>query len=201
MEFHDLVAHARAHSTTPDPGRARLADGQRPLAMFVTCSDSRVIPTQITHTRPGQLFELRTAGNVIPSRPGTPSGELATIEYAVNVLAVRDIILCGHSHCGAVAAMTDGHDPVRLPNAGRWLAEAPRRVPYRIAGEDGGHPQRGAERRHLVAQFAALTALPVVRERLDRAELRLHCWYYEIDTGRVQAAQRGEGVEFSFGEL
>ncbi|MGN9842247.1 carbonic anhydrase [Nonomuraea sp. H19] len=201
MEFHDLVAHARAHSTSPDPGRARLAEGQQPLAMFITCSDSRVIPTQITRTRPGQLFELRTAGNVIPSHSGTPSSELATVEYAVNALAVRDIILCGHSHCGAVAAITGGHDPVRLPNAGRWLASAPRRVPYRIADGNGDDPQRTAERQHLVAQFAALAALPLVRERLDRAELRLHCWYYEIDTGRVLAAQPGEGVDFSFREL
>src|SRR3569833_4595204 len=85
--------------------RSRLAAGQRPEALCITCSDSRVFPALITGARPVQLFELRTAGNIVPVHdPERVTGEAATIEYAVTVLEVRDIIVCGLSHCGAVGA-------------------------------------------------------------------------------------------------
>ena len=103
----------------------RLADGQSPQALFITCSDSRVVPSLITGARPGELFELRTAGNIVPAYdPDRPSGEAATIEYAVEVLGVADIVVCGHSHCGAVGALVRGDDLDRRPRRTR-LAGAP----------------------------------------------------------------------------
>ncbi|MFF4947799.1 carbonic anhydrase, partial [Streptomyces chattanoogensis] len=80
----------------------RLAAGQSPLALFITCSDSRVVPSLITGAGPGELFELRTAGNAVPAyQEGmAASSEAATIEYATRVLGVADIVVCGHSHCG-----------------------------------------------------------------------------------------------------
>src|SRR3569833_4068041 len=86
--------------------RSRLAAGQRPEALCITCSDSRVVPALITGARPGELFELRTAGNIVPPYASEhPTSEAATNEYAVEVLGVRDIVVCGHSHCGAVGAL------------------------------------------------------------------------------------------------
>ena len=76
-----------------------LAEGQSPLALFITCSDSRINPNYLTQTRPGELFILRTAGNIVPSYGAVHGGEAATIEYAVSALNVKDIIVCGHSHC------------------------------------------------------------------------------------------------------
>ncbi|WP_031147843.1 carbonic anhydrase, partial [Streptomyces xanthophaeus] len=91
--------------------------GQSPATLFITCSDSRVVPTLITAAAPGELFELRNAGNIVPPyRPGYRTGEAATIEYAVEVLKVRDIIVCGHSHCGAVGAVARGEDLTHLPS-------------------------------------------------------------------------------------
>src|SRR5215510_6253751 len=83
----------------------RLVDGQQPLALFITCSDSRINPNLITQTEPGELFILRNAGNLIPPYGLINGGEAGTIEYAVSMLKVRDIIVCGHSHCGAMSAL------------------------------------------------------------------------------------------------
>src|SRR3954468_8079269 len=84
----------------------RFRDGQHPTALFIACSDSRVVPALITGAGPGELFELRTAGNIVPVYdPGRAFGETATIEFAVEVLQVKHIIVCGHSHCGAVNAI------------------------------------------------------------------------------------------------
>ncbi|GHF48365.1 hypothetical protein GCM10010359_58270 [Streptomyces morookaense] len=100
----------------------RLADGQSPTALFVTCSDSRVVPSLITGARPGELFELRTAGNAVPAYDDArPSGESATVEYAVDVLEVPDIVVCGHSHCGAVGARVRGEDLTAVPAVAGWL--------------------------------------------------------------------------------
>jgi carbonic anhydrase len=80
----------------------RLADGQQPLALFITCSDSRIDPCLLTQTQPGELFILRNAGNIVPPYGQGSGGEAATIEYAVCALKLKDIIVCGHSHCGAM---------------------------------------------------------------------------------------------------
>lgn len=92
-----LIDNARMFGQSPEEF-AKLAEGQSPEVLFITCSDSRVVPALITGARPGQLFELRTAGNIVPPyASGTPTGEAATIEYAVEVLGVKDIVVCGHS--------------------------------------------------------------------------------------------------------
>jgi len=86
-----------------------LGSGQHPLALFITCSDSRVVPNLLAQAEPGELFILRNAGNLVPQYPGGSSGEAATIEYAVSVLKVPDIVICGHSQCGAVTASLRPH--------------------------------------------------------------------------------------------
>src|SRR5437763_1705755 len=102
----------------------RLAHGQKPDALFITCSDSRINPNLITQTEPGDLFILRNAGNIIPPHGAANGGEGATIEYAVTALGVEDIIVCGHSHCGAMQGMLTPEELVDLPATRAWLSHA-----------------------------------------------------------------------------
>lgn len=156
-----------------------LADGQRPEALFITCSDSRVVPTLITGARPGELFELRTAGNIVPPYDSDrPSGETATIEYAVRVLGVRDIVVCGHSHCGAVGALVSGADLSAVPAVRGWLDHS-------VTGLPGHAGVPHAVRHHVAAQLDTLRGYPCVREAIAEGALALSAWYYEVDTGAV----------------
>lgn len=108
----------------------RLMRGQQPLALFITCSDSRIDPSLLTQTEPGELFIMRNAGNIVPSYGAVQGGEAATIEYAVSVLGVRDVIICGHSHCGAMGALLQPEQTAELPAVRDWLrhAEATSRI-------------------------------------------------------------------------
>jgi carbonic anhydrase len=184
-----LLDRARTFRTRVDfdSGEYRkLAEGQYPEALFITCSDSRVIPALITGARPGEIFELRNAGNIVPpyGRPGA-SGEAATIEYALEVLGVQHIVVCGHSHCGAMGALKSGDDLSALPGVDAWLHIArPELAPVlESAPDDPSLPE--VSQGNVVNQLAALRSYPVVRQRLDAGRLRLHGWYYEVDTGFV----------------
>ncbi|WP_329227691.1 carbonic anhydrase [Streptomyces canus] len=163
----------------------KLAEGQYPEALFITCSDSRVIPALITGARPGEIFELRNAGNIVPSYgQHAAGGEAATIEYALEVLGVQDVVVCGHSHCGAMGALRSGDDLTALPGVDAWLRLARPSLAPVLTGPDE-LPLSGVVQRNVVNQLAALRSYPVVRQRLDSDRLRLHGWYYEVDTGQV----------------
>ncbi|MER6710099.1 carbonic anhydrase [Streptomyces sp. NPDC006129] len=184
-----LLDRARAFRTSVDfdsGAYRKLAEGQYPEALFITCSDSRVIPALITGARPGEIFELRNAGNIVPpyGRPGA-SGEAATIEYALEVLGVQDIVVCGHSHCGAMGALKSGDDLSALPGVDAWLRIARPELTSVLdtAPDDPSLPE--VSQSNVVNQLAALRSYPVVRQRLDSGRLRLHGWYYEVDTGFV----------------
>jgi carbonic anhydrase len=167
----------------------KLAVGQFPEALFITCSDSRVIPALITGARPGEIFELRNAGNIVPPHDayGAASGEAATIEYALEVLRVQDIVVCGHSHCGAMGALKHGADLSGLPRVDAWLDYA--RPALAPALGDTAAPEDPALREvvqlNVRSQLAVLRDYPVARQQIDAGRLRLHGWYYEIDTGKV----------------
>ncbi|MEE1834679.1 carbonic anhydrase [Streptomyces sp. SP17KL33] len=202
----------------------KLAVGQFPEALFITCSDSRVIPALITGARPGEIFELRNAGNIVPPHDayGAASGEAATIEYALEVLGVQDIVVCGHSHCGAMGALKYGADLSGLPRVDAWLDYArPALEPVLGAGAgengsaggdtgsggsgSGGSSRAGASSedpglREVVQlnirnQLAVLRDYPVARQQLDAGRLRLHGWYYEIDTGKVHELDADGGFQ------
>ncbi|WP_105971794.1 carbonic anhydrase [Streptomyces geranii] len=173
----------------------KLAQGQCPEVLFITCSDSRVIPALITGARPGEIFELRNAGNIVPphSAFGAASGEAATIEYALEVLGVQHLVVCGHSHCGAMGALKSGDDLSALPGVDAWLELArPELAP--VLGDSSDHPATLPEvaQRNVVNQLAVLSGYPVVRQRLDSGRLWLHGWYYEVDTGRVYELDEDE---------
>ncbi|MFI1199176.1 carbonic anhydrase [Streptomyces sp. BHT-5-2] len=186
-----FIEHARtlgrriAQNTQQRAQFGRLAAGQSPMALFVTCSDSRVIPSLITGARPGDLFELRTAGNAVPHYDERrPSGESATIEYAVDMLEVPDIIVCGHSHCGAVRARVHGEDLTTVPAVASWLdAQLPHGLD--ALGHDGDPGVHEAVQRNVRVQLDRLRAYPCVDKRLADGRLRLHGWFYAVDTGLV----------------
>ncbi|MCX9192463.1 carbonic anhydrase [Carbonactinospora thermoautotrophica] len=202
-----LVEQARAFRDRVREQRdefRRLAAGQSPQALFITCSDSRVIPALITQAKPGELFELRNAGHIVPPyHPARISGEAATIEYAVEVLGVRDVVVCGHSHCGAVGALARVENLDRLPAVRRWLAAAhpgrTRSGGVRSGGDQGVSPYaasddpalRDAVQRHVLAQLDKLRRYPQVARRHACGLLRLHGWFYEVDTGAVWEHREG----------
>lgn len=182
-----LLDHARSFRRQVDfaSGEYRkLAEGQYPEALFITCSDSRVMPALITGARPGEIFELRNAGNIVPSYgQHAAGGEAATIEYALEVLGVQDVVVCGHSHCGAMGALQAGDDLTALPGVDAWLRLArPELAPVLTDGPSLSE----VVQRNVVNQLAALRSYPVVRQRLRDRRVRLHGWYYEIDTGQVR---------------
>ncbi|MFI0976047.1 carbonic anhydrase [Streptomyces sp. NPDC021093] len=210
-----LIDNARSFATThvADPRNAEafraLRTGQSPEALFVTCSDSRVVPALITGARPGELFELRTAGSVVPPYPSgglvgqdnRPMGEAATIEYAVCVLGVRDIVVCGHSHCGAVGALVRGEDLSAVPAVRDWLEHsvAPDAALRSVVPSSADVAE--AVQVHVLAQLARLRAYPCVRERTDDGSLTLHAWYYEVHTGTVTAHRPSSDGRPAFGPL
>lgn len=169
----------------------RLVDGQQPLALFITCSDSRIDPNMITQTEPGELFILRNAGNIIPPYASSCSGEAATIEYAVAVLGVNDIIVCGHSHCGAMGALLNPQQMVDLPAVQGWLGHA--EATSRIIKENYGHIEDPVAKltatveENVLVQLENLRTHPSVLAAIGRKTLRLHGWVYKFETGQVFA--------------
>ncbi|MGW3263239.1 carbonic anhydrase [Streptomyces sp. NPDC001056] len=178
-----LIDNARNFGHRPEEF-ARLADGQSPQVLFITCSDSRVVPALITGAGPGELFELRTAGNIVPPHTSThPTSEAATIEYAVEVLGVRDIVVCGHSHCGAVGALVRGDDLTAVPAVRDWLAHA---APRPSGAPEDPEVAEGVQS-HVLTQLLRLRSYPCVERGLTEGRLGLHGWYYEVHTGAVRA--------------
>ncbi|GGR70029.1 carbonic anhydrase [Streptomyces humidus] len=178
-----LIDNARTFGQRPEEF-AELAEGQSPQVLFITCSDSRVVPALITGARPGELFELRTAGNIVPPYGSDrPTGEAATIEYAVEVLGVSDIVVCGHSHCGAVGALVRGDDLDGVPAVRDWLAHA---ADEPEAADPADPTVMTAVQNHVLAQLLRLRSYPCVEKRLADGRIRVRGWYYEVHTGAVR---------------
>lgn len=165
---------------------ARLAADHRPRTLFIGCSDARVVPELITQREPGELFVIRTAGNLVPAHPGAVDGAdgiCASIEYAVAVLGVADIVVCGHSACGAMTALAEGRDLAELPAVARWLRHA-------APAADAARREPGALiRANVAAQLTNLATHPAVARALGAGALTLHGWVYDIPTGAVERVE------------
>ncbi|WP_406120963.1 carbonic anhydrase [Streptomyces sp. NBC_00989] len=176
-----LIDNARTFGQRPEEF-AKLAEGQSPQVLFITCSDSRVVPALITGARPGQLFELRTAGNIVPPYASQhPTSEACTIEYAVEVLGVSDIVVCGHSHCGAVGALVRGDDLTAVPAVRDWLTHA---TPRPEGAVEDPAVSEGVQS-HVLTQLLRLRSYPYIEKKLKDRQLSLHAWFYEVHTGAV----------------
>lgn len=168
----------------------QLAKGQNPETLFITCSDSRIDPTLLTKAQPGDLFILRNAGNIVPPHGAGNGGEAATIEFAVAALGVKDIIICGHSHCGAMHGLLHPENVTSLPAVSSWLSHA--ETTRRIMNEnydhlEGDHLLTATVEENVLVQLENLRTLPAVGSRLVRGDLHLHGWVYKIETGEVFA--------------
>jgi carbonic anhydrase len=177
---------------------AQLAGGQNPKAVFLTCSDSRIDPNLVTGTRPGDLFIIRNAGNIVPPH-GHDGGEAASLEFAIDVLRVPHIIVCGHSQCGAMAALLNRGTLSldQLPLVVRWLrfAEGAGRIVAELGDDQPAETRLMRLIEHnVMAQLDHLRTLPAVAAALQRGALELHGWVYRFETGQISiydgAAQR-----------
>ena len=172
-----------------------LAEGQSPEWLFITCADSRVLPDLILGTEPGDLFISRSIGNVVPVTSHDVDGVTATIEYAVQVLKVRHIIVCGHSDCGALKAALDRKSLENLPEARRWLEHVEAAFEYRqpLNPADGESAELASLiRGNVVAQLKNLQAQLPVRNAMAEGRLTAHGWYYDILTGRIEEYDEGQ---------
>jgi carbonic anhydrase len=166
-----------------------LALGQRPSAMFIGCADSRIVPEMLTQQGPGSLFVVRNAGNIVPPSSTEPGGVTASIEYAVAVLGIPDIIICGHSGCGAMSAILKGAEQLeKLPTVARWLHyvdSARDAVAAEHAHSSEEEKLSALVRENVLAQLDHLLTHRVVAEAINRQQLRLHGWIYDIGLGTV----------------
>ncbi|MEW3741072.1 carbonic anhydrase CynT [Pseudomonas aeruginosa] len=166
-----------------------LATRQAPKALFIACSDSRVVPELLTQREPGELFVIRNAGNIVPGYGPQPGGVSASVEYAVAVLGVGDIVVCGHSDCGAMGAIASCACLDQLPAVAGWLHHAEAARAMNSAHEHASEAARldALVRHNVIAQLANLRTHPCVARALEQGRLNLHGWVYDIESGRIDA--------------
>jgi carbonic anhydrase len=164
---------------------------QQPHTLFIGCSDSRVVPELITRTRPGELFMIRNVANIVPPYRKTEdfAGTTSAIEYAVHVLDVKAIVVCGHSNCGGCAALHKSPEELQhIPNVAHWL-DASREVKERVAKQVvEGTPEEQewlTEQINILVQMRNLLTYPYIRERYDQGNIEIFGWYYIIETGEI----------------
>ena len=174
-----------------------LADSQQPHTLFITCSDSRVVPDMITQTEPGELFICRVVGNLVPAQGSAPGGVTSAIEYAVSVLKVKHIIICGHSDCGAMRAFSTPEKLASLPAVGAWLEHASTAVTmskqlYANRPEEEFLVKLTQE--NIVCQLQHLRTHASVAMGLRNKSLSIHGWYYQIGDGLVTSYDEERGL-------
>lgn len=182
-----------------------LAKGQEPEALFITCSDSRILPHLITQADPGDLFLLRNVGNIVPAYGADVEGAAAAaIEFAVSALGVKDIIVCGHSHCGAMTAMLQPESLSKLPLVEKWLyhTDSTRKIiRENYANLADEQLLSVAIQENVLSQLENLKTHPSVSAAISRGELGLQGWVYKIESGEVFAYHGEKGQFLPFTEI
>lgn len=175
-----------------------LSLGQAPDALLITCSDSRVVPELLASTNPGDLFVMRNVGNLVPpaNAEGSSTGdvsEASAIEYSVLVLNVQDIIICGHSECGAMRAVVEGPTLRDAPNLSKWLHYCTSAA-FRLEQEGPLDRARSLHDQlsqiNVLVQLEHLMSYSIVRERVASGALHLNGWWFDIATGEMLAYER-----------
>ena len=163
--------------------------GQRPETLFITCCDSRVVPDLITSAAPGELFIVRNVGNIVPSvGRGVMGGVAAAIQYAVEVLEVQNIIVCGHTQCGAIDAILHPERVKHLHYVAQWIDGAERIgkiLEERYGHLEGEARMTAAVEENVLVQLENLRTFPFVAERLEQGRLAMNGWVFKIATGQV----------------
>lgn len=198
--FNNLIRYAQGHRDfqnfyfkTNEKEFIRLVEkGQTPKTLFISCSDSRVIPELFLKTNPGDLFVIRTAGNFVPIN--TPDikweGVSATIQYAIEVLNIKEIIVCGHSDCGAISALYKKLDPEKFNLVLKWLEngqQAKNTVLENANSKTLTQHQINTltEQISVLYQLDHLMSYPFIKKRVDSNEIHLHGWHWDIKTGKI----------------
>lgn len=169
----------------------QLSHSQKPRVLFITCSDSRIDPNLITQTEVGELFVIRNAGNIIPPYGAANGGEGATLEYAIHALGIEQIVVCGHSHCGAMKGLLKLNQlQEEMPLVYDWLkhTEATRRLlKDNYSNYNGEELLEIAVAENILTQIENLKTYPVVHSKLYQGKLKLYGWIYHIESGEVLA--------------
>ena len=195
--MHDIINGFLTFRKDAFPERSvlfkELATTQNPQALFVSCSDSRVVPELVTQREPGDLFVIRIAGNIVPSYGLEPGGVSATVEYAVAALGVVDIVILGHSDCGAMTAISAGAPLSGMPAVENWLRHADSAKVVNDVHTYGSAAEKlhALVRQNVVAQLTNLATHPSVALALEQGQLNLHGWIYDIETGSIEALDGG----------
>lgn len=191
--MNDLIGRVFHFEKTVFPDSAELygklaTHGQSPKALMISCADSRIVPEQIMQAAPGDLFVCRNAGNIVPTFATQNGGVSSTVEYAVMALGVRDIIVCGHSDCGAMKALANPVGLEAMPNVAAWLrhgAAAEKVVDSCYPDLDSGERVRAISLENVVAQLNNLRTHPSVAAAIARGEMSLHGWFVDIHAGQI----------------
>jgi carbonic anhydrase len=173
-----------------------LASQQSPRWLMIACSDSRVVPSMLVQSGPGDLFICRNAGNIVPAHGEHSGGVSATIEYAVSVLQVKHIIVCGHSDCGAMRAVLNADKLTGLPAVSNWIRYAERARAVVLENGNGASEQAMFEmltKENVLAQLDNLRTLPSVAAKLKAARLEIHGWIYDIAHGQFSVWDPSSG--------
>jgi carbonic anhydrase len=180
----------------------KLATSQHPSTLFISCSDSRLVPELVTQREPGDLFVIRNAGNIVLSYGPEPGGVSATVEYAVAALGVRDIVICGHSDCGAMSAISACTCLDHMPAVANWLRHADAARVVNEAHQFGSDREKlnALVRENVIAQLTNIKTHPSVALALRQGRLNLHGWVYDIETGSIDALDGVSGQFVSLAE-
>jgi carbonic anhydrase len=173
----------------------KLADGQNPDVLFITCADSRIDPNLVTQTEPGELFICRNAGNIVPPHSNQTGSMTASIEFAVAALGVSHIVVCGHTDCGALKGAIDLESVENLPHVREWLGHC-RSATEVVKDRHGGLCKDHLEEvtcENVVQQLQHLRTHPAVASGLANGRITLHGWLYEIGTGQVRCYDERTG--------
>lgn len=184
---------------------SHLALGQSPDTLLIACSDSRVAPNVFASTDPGDMFVVRNVGNLIPpaSRDGMSSAdesEVAAIELALNMLHVKDIIICGHSECAAMKNIMRGRELLQEPNLRSWLRHGEAAMLRMSAMSTNLPPHNQLSQQNVLQQIDHMLSYPLVQERVKAGKLRLHAWWFELKTADMYAYDADVGDFILFDE-
>lgn len=161
---------------------------QKPRLLWIGCADSRVVPAQITSSDPGELFEVRNIANVVPPASAADDAVGAAIQYGVGHLGIDDIVVCGHTHCGGIAALLEPIPPEREAHLGRWVAYTrPAHQLIEAARVPEAERLTATVKAHVQFQLDNLLTYAIVREGLAEGRLNIHGWLYDMEHGALSA--------------
>ncbi len=199
----------RFHRDIHGPKRelfTQLGEAQAPFAMFIACSDSRVVPELLTQREPGEIFVVRNVGNIIPSYAPSVGGVSASIEYAVAALGIESIVVCGHSDCGAMKAILREDKLDKMPAVTSWIehaAAAKKIVDAMLPLADERTRLHALAHENVLCQLRNLQTHPIAAAKLATGQLKLYGWVYNIENGTVDTfdAETGQFVRLTEGSL